>query len=112
MSSGSFVELCSLTSFGVDERLVLRGGLSLVEQVVAGESVGDPDQDDAGEQRDEGEEERDARAKTESPTPSHGRQCVQVTTEHGRETERPDVHPLPVRHQGEEGTSPGQREQP
>ncbi len=97
---------------GIDECLLLRCGLVLVEQVVAGESVRHTDQHDAGEQRDEGEEERDARAKTKSPTPSHEERVLQVDT--GEVRPGPGfgrVHPLPVRHQGEVGISPGQREQ-
>ena len=73
-------QLCS-HEIGVDERLLLRCGLVLVEQVAAGESVGDPDQDDAGQQRNEGEEEGDPRTKTKSPTPSHEDRVLQVDTE-------------------------------
>ena len=50
---------------GVDERLVLGRRRALVDQVVAGEPVGDADEHDAGEQGDEREEQRDAGAQTE-----------------------------------------------
>jgi hypothetical protein len=44
---------------GVGEGLLLGSVAVLVEQVVAGQAVGDPDQDHAGEQCDEREEQRD-----------------------------------------------------
>jgi hypothetical protein len=72
-------ELCP-HEIGVDECLLLGSGLVLVEQVAASESVGHTDQHDAGEQRDEREEERDPRAKTKSPTSSHEDRVLQVAT--------------------------------
>ncbi len=56
---------------GVGEGLLLGSVAVLVEQVVAGQSVGDADQDHAGEQRDEREEQRDPGSQTEGSTPGH-----------------------------------------
>lgn len=87
---------------GVVERLLLRRALVVVEQVAAGEAVGDTDEDDAGEQRDEGEEEGDPGSQSQGSAPRH--RCS-VAGPLGR------VHPLPVECKGEECIPPGQREQ-
>ena len=60
---------------GVLECLGLGGRGALVDQVVPREAVGDADQHDPRQQRDEREEERDAGAQPEGSTHRHGRQC-------------------------------------
>ncbi len=56
---------------GVGEGLLLCTVAVLVEQVVAGQPVGDTDQDDAGEQCDEREEQRDPCSQAEGSAPGH-----------------------------------------
>ncbi len=108
---------CQLLAYevGIGEGLLLGGVAVLVEQVVAGQAVGDTDQDHAGEQCDEREEQRDSGTQSEGSAPSH--RVSVAGGGHRRPSDMPSstavrgVHPLPVECQGEEGIPPGQREQ-
>jgi hypothetical protein len=86
---------------GIAERLLTSGVLILVEQVVAGQAVGDADQDHAGEERDEREEERDPRAQTEGSATRHrlsvagGRSVVHVRCENAEPDGSPAAGGMP-----------------
>ena len=72
---------------------------ALLEEGGAGEGVGHGGQRHGRDECDHPEQEADLGAQAHRATSEHASQC-------GRRS------PLPVRHQGEEGTPPGQREQP
>ena len=98
---------------GVEHGL-LPGDLgALLEQRRAGEGVRGDRQRDRGDQRDQAEEEGDLGAQTHLTATGHGAKCGRVSARVDPATRRAGDSrgsPLPVRHQGEEGTPPGQRE--